>query len=239
MSMSKRLLAVLVASFALAMLAPVSAGSAALAAGAVFTSALLFALLLQRSLRRRDELNEWVAIELNKVRRIYHLCRNLGTEARHRQWFTDMHGYVYGYLMAFDKKKFSQYQETNAQFRKLSYHLYQIPSLETEKERVLYRDLLEAAGVVAGARQRIQEIWNGGLPASVWNGLAILAFAAAAAVLTAMGPSDRFTAALVMTALGASAVMAREADDMRKMAGEDLSKRYVENIARLELKREE
>ena len=236
--MIKRVLIILIASSVLALLAPVQAGSASLAAAAVILAAVMLAIVIQRALRRHDELNEWVAIELNKVRRIYHLSRNLGTEARHRQWFTDLHGFLYAYLTAFDKKKFSQYQETNAQFRKLSYHLYQIPGLETEKERVLYRELLEAAGLVAGARQRIQELWNGGLPSGVWNGMMVLAVAAAVATLTAMGPSDRYTAAVVLTALGSGFVLARAADDMRSMAGEDLSKRYVENIARLELKRE-
>lgn len=236
--MLKRLLIILIVSFALAFLAPVQAGSAALAAAAVILSAIVVALVVQRALRRHDELNEWVAIELNKVRRVYHLGRNLGTETRHRQWFTDLHGFVYAYLTAFDKKPFSRYQETNAQFRKLSYHLYQIPGLETEKERVLYRELLEAAGTVASARQRIQEIWNGGLPSNVWNGLMIVAIAAALAVLTAMGPSDKLTAALTLTALGTAFMLARQTDDLRQLAGEDLSKRYVENIARLELTRE-
>jgi hypothetical protein len=237
MSMTKRILIIVIASFALAFLAPVSAGPASLAAAAVVLTAVMLSIVVQRALRRHDQLNEWVAIELNKVRRIYHLARNLG-ETRHRQWFTELHGFVYAYLTAFDKKDFSQYQETNAQFRKLSYHLYQIPGLETEKERVLYSDLLEAAGLVAGARQRIQEIWNGSLPSSVWNGLTVLSIAAAAAVLTAMGPSDRFTAGFVLTALGAGVMLAREADDMRRVAGEDLSKRYVENIARLEMTRD-
>lgn len=237
--MIKRVLIILIASFVLAFLAPVQAGSASLAAAAVVLAAILMAVVIQRALRRHDELNKWVAIELNKLRRVYHLSRNLGNETRHRQWFTDMHGFVYAYLTAFDKKKFSQYQETNGQFRKLSYHLYQIPSLDTEKERVLYRDLLETAGLVAGARQRIQELWNGGLPSSAWSGLMVVTIAAALGVLTAMGPSDRFTAAMVLTALGSGFMLARQSDDMRQMAGEDLSKRYVENIARLELKREE
>lgn len=237
--MIKRLLVILIASFALALLAPVSAGSAALAGTAVLLAGVMLALVIQRALRRHDELNEWVAIELNKVRRIYHLGRNLGLETRHRQWFTELHGSLYAYLTAFDKKKFSQYQETNGQFRKLSYHLYQIPGLESEKERVLYRDLLEAAGLVAGARQRIQELWNGSLPSKVWNGLSVMVMVAAAATLSAMGPSDRYTAALVLTALGTALVLARASDDMPDVAGEELSKRYVENIARLELAREE
>lgn len=237
--MTKRMFVIVAASFIVASFAPVSAGSAGLAAGAVLTAALLLAVVVQRALTRHDKLAEWIAIELNKLRRVYHLGKNLGAETKHRQWFTDMHGHLYAYLTAFDKKGFSQYQETNGHFRKLSYHLYQIPSLDSEKERVLYRDLLEAAGVVAGARQRIQELWSGSLPKPLSNGLIAIALLAALAVLMSMGPSDRFTAAFVLSVLGSTVVFAREADSMRAVAGEELSKRYVENIARLELSRHE
>ncbi len=239
MQMTKRMLAIVAASFFVASFAPVSAGSAGLAASAVLVAALLLAIVVQRSLARRDKLAEWVAIELNKLRRIYHLGKNLGAETKHRQWFTDLHGQLYAYLTAFDKKNFSQYQETNGHFRKLSYHLYQIASLDSEKERVLYRDLLEAAGTVAGARQRIQELWSGNLPRSLSNGLIVISVLAAFAVLGTMGPSDRLVTAFTLSVLGAAVVFAREADSMSAMAGEGLSKRYVENIARLELSRHE
>ncbi len=239
MTVLKRMIVIAVLALVAAFLAPVAAGSAGLAAAALIAGGLLLALVLQRALRRYDQLGEWVAIELNKLRRVYHLGRNLGGESRHRQWFTDLHGFLYGYLMAFDKKRFSQYQETNQQFRKLSYHLYQIPGLETEKERVLYRDLLEAAGEVAAARQRIQQLWNGGLPPRVWQGLLATAAAAALAIFSAMGPSDRFTAAFALTVLGGGVLLARGADNLSNLAGEDVSKRYVENIARLELKRDD
>ena len=237
MSLS-RLLPIVVVSFALAYLVPVSAGSAPLAAAAMVAAVLLLSVVLHRALKRRDDLTEWIALELNKLRRIYHLGKNLGGNAALRQWFTDLHGHFYGYLTAFDKKSFAQYQETNGHFRKLSYHLYQIPSLETEKERVLYRDLLEAAGLVAGARQRIQELWNGALPSSAWNALAALSALAGLSVLLATGPSDRLVAGAALSVLGIGATLVRSADGMKDMSGEALTKRYVENIARLELKRE-
>jgi len=115
-------------------------------AAAVIVS-ILFAAVFARTLKRHDDLNEWIGLELNKIRRIYHLGKNLGTSASLRQWFTDLHGHLYGYLTAFDKKDFSQYQETNGEFRKLSYHLYTVPGLETEKERVLYREAAHPGAV--------------------------------------------------------------------------------------------
>ncbi len=237
--MTMRVLVILIGSFALAFIAPVAAGSAALAEAAVVAAAIFLGVAAQRALLRRDQLAEWIAIELNKLRRLYHLGKNLGTESRHRQWFTELHGHLYAYLTAFDKKSFSAYQETNGQFRKLSYHLYQIPSLDTEKERVLYRELLDAAGTVAGARQRIQELWNGQLPKGMRIALLAMTAFAALAVLMAMGPADRFAAAFVLAALGSGMAFVTEADGLRALAGEDLSKRYVENIARLELSRHE
>ena len=235
--MLKKLLIPVAGAFILAYAVPVSAGPAAYGAAAFLGATILLAVVFMRALARRDQLTEWIAVELNKLRRIYHLGKNLGGESRHRQWFTELHGYVYGYLTAFDKKNFSQYQETNGDFRKLSYHLYQIPSLDTEKERVLYRDLLEAAGVVAGARQRIQELWSGGLPAPIWNALVMLHVAAGAAILFSMGPADRLVTALLLSFSGAAMMIVRETDAMRSLSGSALTKRYVENIARLELRR--
>jgi len=237
MSMKKHLLLVFALAFALVLLGPVQAGSASLAASAVVLTGVILGFSAQRALSRRDDLAGEIAVELNKLRRVYHLGKNLGGE-RHRQWFTELHGHLYGYLTAFDKKDFSQYQQTNGAFRKFSYHLYQIPALETQKEQVLYRELLEAAGQVAGARQRIQEIWNGGMSASLWNVVLSMAAMSAVAVRMAMGPSDKNVAVFVIATLGCAVVYLRGADDLRSLGGEDLSKRYVENIARLELSRQ-
>ena len=102
---------------------------------------------------------------------------------------------------------------------------------------MLYRELLEAAGQVAGARQRIQELWNGGMSPKLWNVILLMAAFSAGAVRMAMGPSDHLVAGLVVAALGSGLIFLREADDLRALGGGDLSKRYVENIARLELSR--
>ncbi len=234
--MNKQLLLVFVLAFAMVLLGPVQAGSAELAAAAVVLTGVIVGFSAHRAVSRRDDLTEEIAIELNKLRRVYHLGKNLGSE-QHRQWFTELHGHLYAYLTAFDKKDFSQYQETNGAFRKFSYHLYQIPSLDTEKERVLYRELLEAAGQVAGARQRIQELWNGGMSPALWNVVLSMAAMSAVAVRMAMGPSDKNVAVLVIATLGCAVVYLRGSDDLKSIGGSDLAKRYVENIARLELSR--
>lgn len=233
----KALLAV-VAIFVIVYLVPVSGGSALYASVSVIGALLLLGAMFMRSLRRHDELNEWMSLELNKVRRMYHLGKNLGESDHLRAWFTELHGYVYGYLMAFDDKTFSQYQETNADFRKLSYHVYQIPELVTDKERALYNELLEAAGTVAGARQRIKQLWEGSLPRGVWAMAITVGIAAWGAVLLSIGNVDRPVAALMLVVMEITALLVWELDHMREIAGSEMATRYVENIARLELSRE-
>lgn len=224
--------------FVLAYAVPVSSGSMLYASIAVIGVLVILAVILHKALTRGDELNEWMALELNKVRRMYHLSKNLGEADHLRAWFTELHGFAYGYLMAFDKKKFSQYQETNADFRKLSYHVYQIPALQTDKERALYAELLDAAGTVAGARQRIKQLWEAGLPARVWNALFVVSALAGASVLLAVGSVDRLVAGLLLSVLVIVVSLVHAIDRMKLVSEEVLAKRYVENISRLELSRE-
>jgi len=224
--------------FVLAYAVPVSSGSPFYAGIAVLGVLVVLGTVLHRALVRRDELGEWMSLELNKVRRMYHLGRNLGESEHLRAWFTGLHGFAYGYLMAFDKKKFSQYQETNADFRKLSYHVYQIPDLKTDKERALYAELLDAAGTVAGARQRIKQLWEGALPGNVWNVLMVMAALAGASVLFAIGSVDRLVAGLLLSVLVLAVSLIRNIDLMKLVSEDVLAKKYVENISRLELSRE-
>ena len=234
--MKRALFRVLVV-FILAYAVPASAGSQIYAAIAVLAVIVLLTIVLLMALNRMEKLNEWISIELNKVRRMYHLGKNLGSEDHLRAWFTEMHGYVYEYLMAFENRDFADYQETNGAFRKLSYHVYQIPSLKTEKEKALYNELLGAAGLVAGSRQRIKQLWDGGLPAQMWNILVVMAALAGAAVLFAAGTADRLVSALLLSLLVLTVTLVRDMDSMKMMAGKEIAKKYVENIARLELSR--
>ncbi len=208
------------------------------AVAAVAPVMLLAAVVFLRALKRHEDLSESVSLELNKLRRVYHLGKNLaGDDSKLRTWFTDLHGFLYGYLTGFDKKEFSRYQETNGDFRKLSYHLYTLPDVSSEKDRVLYRELLEAAGVVAGSRQRIQELWNGGLSSKVWNVMYAIAALAGAAILVSISSDDWLAAGLLLSVMASAVALVKSVDQMRTVSGEALSKRYVENLARLELKR--
>lgn len=207
---------------------------------AVVTGTIL-AQLIGRAIDRRRRLLMTVAEELTKLRRIYHLAKNLSTDSeKYRAWFTELHGYLTGYLGFFSDKDFSQYDKSDAAFRKLSYHVYAIPELERTKETALFNDLLDTASSVAAERQHIKELMHSRLPASGW--IALAALVALSVFTVTLGTVDQLAARLAAGGLIAAQFIAldllKQLDllvvDTRELAG-----RYAANISRLELSRHE
>jgi hypothetical protein len=204
----------------------------------VIGAALAF--LMQAERRRRD-LRETVAWELNKLRRIYHIAKNL-SEANQafRPWFTELHGYLYQYLTYFGGKTMDAYEASNEDFRRVSYHIYTVPDFSNEREAALYQDLLDTTGEVARARQRIKMIRENGLPPSSWAVMLVAGGVFAAVVWTSLVNTAEFRLAAGLTFAGVLMLLEllRDADLMRAEEAE-LAQKYVDNISRLELRRHE
>ena len=238
-----RLIVLTVGSFVAAFLLP--AQRFAVGAGAETAIAVLFgvttAFLIQIAAERRRELFSTVFIELNKLRRIYHISKNLaGTAPRFRTWFTDLHGHIYAYLSAFSGRDLTQYKQTNAAFRKVSYHIYTIPELETSKEEALFNDLLTTTGIVAESRQRIKELLISRLSPYSWVVvlLMLVGFLISVAVAFADTSAGRLVAGVEAGVALLAVDLLWELDTM----GSDLkswAKRYVDNVGKLELGRKD
>jgi hypothetical protein len=208
------------------------------AAIAVF-SGIIIAILISHALERRRMLMESVRTELNKLRRLYHLSKTLAEGSpKLRAWFTDLHTFLYGYHAMFTGKNFDAYDQFNAEFRKLSYHMYELPALETMKEQVLYTDILSTTATVAEARQRIKELWDERFSTYVW--VSVLLMAAATILAASLGLADALDSRLAGAAVIVSVLLAVDLlwkiDSMRSER-KALAKRYVENVARLQLGR--
>lgn len=239
-----RLVLVVLASYALMVLIPNVAmpflGWQVLSAAIVIVCAIILSVLLLYSLNRRHQLFESVRVELNKIRRIYHLSKNLAaTSTEFRAWFTELHGYVYGYLNLFGEKNWeTDRDEFNAAFRKVSYHIYTVPELKTKKEEMLYEDLLRSTGMVAEARQKNIELFDSGFTSYAW--LAIL-FMVAGSIMAVVMSADNSIAFRFIggTAVASILVILDVVSKVDSLSNERyfLAHRYVENIARLELKR--
>jgi hypothetical protein len=201
--------------------------------------AIAFGLLSWVAINRRERLKQEVATELNKIRRIYHLGKNLGAVPYLRNWFTDLHGFIYDYLGCFSKFDLSEYEKGNALFRRIAYHVYTLPELHEVKEQVLYDELLEATAEVSNARQSITTLLRIRYSQSHWFELAVLVLVFTASVVLATVDnvlSRIFTANLL--AAGYVLVLTFMFHDLwTKPSDRRLSDEYVRNIARLELRR--
>jgi hypothetical protein len=232
-----------VGGFALATVAPAPADPYAAGTAVVLAvfSGVMFALLIAQASDRRQRLMEAVRMELNKLRRVYHLAKNLSAGSqRYRGWFTDVHGYLYGYLTKFAGKSFEAYDDFNADFRKLSYHVYTLPEVETGKEKALFDDLLRTTATVAEARQQIKETWDARLSAYSWVVVMLMGAGLIAAVVLAMADTigSRVATGAAVVAVVLAIDLLWEVDTMASEK-KDLAKRYADNIGRLELGRRE
>ncbi len=236
-----RLLAIAVGSMAFAMGVPVTGDPVAtgmLMPVAIFVAAVL-ALLIVDASSRREKLMEAVRLELNKLRRIYHLSKNIAdNNPKYRTWFTDMHGFIYEYLSSFSGKDFGAYETFNAAFRKVSYHIYTIPEIDTRKDEMLFQELLHAAGTVAESRQQIKELWDSRLSAYGWTvvGLLSVGYVVASAYAMNLTAASRVVGGISIAAMLLSVDYLRETDTVSSEK-KALAERYVANIGRLELGR--
>ncbi len=215
--------------------------AAFLPAIAAFLAAALLVLIAQAVIRRH-QLFEAVRMELNKLRRLYHISKNLSVAApqRYRGWFTELHGFLYEYLTLFSGKDFDSYDSSNAHFRKLSYHVYTIPEVDSKKEEALFNDLLGTAATVASARQQIKELWDNRLSAYVWTVLMLMVAGFVATTVFAMGESvgGRFAAGATIAVVLLAVDLLWEIDTLSAERTQ-MAQRYVNNLSKLELGRRE
>lgn len=241
MKLLRLVIAILVAYLFAYAFAPLSglaeAGVAFIPLAIIF--AVVFGVLASVAISRRERLKEETAIELNKMRRIYHLGKNLGMAPYLRSWFTDLHGFIYDYLGGFEKFDLSQYEKGNALFRRISYHVYTIPELREVKEQVLYNELLEATAAVSDARQKISTLYRIRYASSHWSELIVLALIFTVSLVIATG--DSVVARLICAntlAAGYILMLTFLNHDLWTQDGDKrLAMEYVKNIARLELRR--
>lgn len=236
-----RLAGITVGSVVFALVVPVMADPIARAMQpsiALFAAGTVLVLLAEAS-ARRTKLLESVRAEMNKLRRIYHLAKNLaGDDATYRVWFTELHGYIYSYLGGFSGKSLDQYDELNTAFRLISYHVYTVPELDTRKRESLFKDLLATTSSVSEARQQIKELWDNRLSAYGWMSVLLLAFAFIGSTVLAAGDtqSSRIAAGVAIASMLVVVDLLWETDTL-KDEKKAVAKGYLDNMGRLELRR--
>lgn len=113
--------------------------------------------LMFKTLGRRTALDEHIAVELNKIRRIYHLSLHLKKQQPAlTDWFTRVRGAIITYLKSFENKTFEGYEKGNPLFRAVTYAVYGLPTLNEPYVPELYSALLKATSEVTEARENIR-----------------------------------------------------------------------------------
>ncbi len=232
-----RTILVIAAIFAAAMLLPARADwqiSAAFLA-AIFAASIMAPAAIQTYLRR-NRIRATISVELMKIRRLYHLSRHLAEHHEpFRPWFTELHSKLYDYLSFFGSKKYAGYGSSDQAFRQVSYHIYAIPEDLTDKQQLLYSELLDTVADAASAREQLKSLLVDHLPKSEVTALGFGVGVALCAIVSSVGvePWSRTLAAFLAFAVYLGYERIVEIDSLCDIIP-SMPKRYSYNLARLE-----
>lgn len=155
--------------------------------------AIIVGFLMSITLMRKQALEESVSLELNKIRRIYHLAFHIQrAEPKLHAWYEGLLGALREYLGIFCKKSFVKYDEGNELFRKVTYAIYGLPALNIPYNGELYEYLLDASSSVTEARESIREKKDSTIGMFQWLVIVIVTMILSAMV-AATTPHDLLT----------------------------------------------
>jgi uncharacterized integral membrane protein len=195
--------------------------------------AIIVGFLMSLTLSRKQSLEEYVSLELNKIRRIYHLAYNLQlSEPRLKPWFEKLIETLRTYLRMFCITTFSQYEQGNPLFRRVTYTIYALPSLRLPYNSELYQFLLDAAGDATEAREYIREKKESSIGMFQWLVIIVVTMVLSA-IIAATTPDDlisRFVSAVVIFSILLSLDLLYEYDQEYKQKNRYLADRYANNL---------
>jgi hypothetical protein len=157
--------------------------------------------LMYKSLNRRSEIDNYIAMELNKVRRLYHLAQHIqrstaGTEA----WFAAVKGSIREYLGLFRTFTFHEYELGSPMFRSITYAIYSLPGQTKNYPPQLYQSLLDATADSTLAREYIRANKDDQVSLFSWIVVSVISLTFAGIITMATPPDP------VLRAVGASVI---------------------------------
>lgn len=139
--------------------------------------AIIIGFLMSLALTRRQSLEEYVTLELNKIRRMHHLGLHLAKiEPRLDPWFSRLKTAIEAYQERFRLEGFNGYEKGNSLFRTLTYAIYELPTLGLPYNSDLYGALLDAAGSATEAREYIRAKMTNSISRYQWKVIGLVTF---------------------------------------------------------------
>jgi len=119
--------------------------------------AIIVGFLMTITLKRKQALDEFVSQELNKIRRIYHLSKNIALDnPKLKKWFGEIRKGLTDYSELFCEHDFGFYDLGSPLFRKVTYIIYALPRERTPYNDSLYKSVLDAVAAATESREYIR-----------------------------------------------------------------------------------
>ena len=199
---------------------------------------LLFAIisgfLMMITLSRKQSLMSYISIELNKIRRIYHLANNLAvSEPALKNWFKEVDSHIHGYFNFFKTNDFRVYEQGNDLFRHITYTIYQLPQRSEKYNPELYTALLQTTSEATEAREQIRSQKDGSIGFFQWASMIVVTMSFALIIASATPPTTmaRILGGIVIFNLLLMLQLLYEYDRINARKGKAIAKVYLENEA--------
>ena len=193
--------------------------------------------LMYKSLNRRSDLDNYISLELNKIRRMYHLARHVAhTAAGSSAWLAAVSGGIREYLGLFRTFTFHEYGLGNPLFRSVTYAVYALPVTVKKYNSDLYQALLTAAGEATEAREFIRSKKDDRVSLFSWIIVALISLIFSSLVIAATPYSFmlRSIGAMVILCLFLVLQLIFEHDRANSLRDRAWARRYVEDLASLD-----
>jgi hypothetical protein len=193
--------------------------------------------LMHKSLTRRSDIDNHIALELNKVRRMYHLARHIAkADPKADVWFRAVTGAIHEYLGLFRTITFKHYEMGSPLFRSITYAVYTLPTQTTKYDAQLYDSLLEAAGQATEAREFIRAKKDDTVSLFSWIVVTVVSLVFAVIILTAtpMEPLLRLVGSLTIFCLFLVLQLIYEHDRANGRRDRAWADRYVTDLESLD-----
>lgn len=207
----------------------------ALNIGILFSMTVGF--LMFKTLSRRTALDEHIAVELNKIRRIYHLSLHMKkAQPALTDWFTRVRGSIITYLKSFESHTFEGYEKGNPLFRAVTYTVYGLPSLGEPYNEQIYTSLLNATSDVTEARENIRSKKGDYIGRFAWFVVIVISLVFGGLIIasTPDSPLLKDVGAAVMFCLFLVLQLIYEHDHDNAVRVRALAKKYLHDLESLE-----
>jgi len=202
--------------------------------------AIVVAFYINDALSRIKGIDHSIAAELSRTRRVFHISKGFVGNKTVELWAKELREKDLAYMQSFSVHDLSEYDDTNKEFRELTYHIYQIDPkiLKTPKEIELYRDLLETTREWALLRQNIQELKRQSI--SVYSWVILLSISAILIFSVLLLRSEEVFATKLVSGLTVIGViflldLLGEINFISKYEKASIARRYLFNLDKLKM----